>query len=102
VAGNGPEFEKASGMDCRSCETRSGDGEPRRAPAHPVPLWGAERISGLRCGRCGALLGAEDIARLLLDKQSLLEQFGMLTPPTDPESSTTPPRALRVVRQEKD
>jgi len=102
AAGNGPEFEKPTGMHCGNCQTRSVDGEPRRAPAHPVALWGAERISGLRCARCGALLGAEDIARLLLDKQSQLEQFGMLTPPNDPESSTTPPRALRVVRLEKD
>jgi len=89
-------------MHCRSCDTRSVAGEPRRTPAHPVPLWGAERISGLRCARCGALLGVEDIARLLLDKQFQLEQFGLLTPPNDPESSTTSLRALRVVRLEKD
>ena len=88
-------------MHCRSCQTRAVAREPRRAPAQPLPLWGAERISGLRCGCCGALLGVEDIARLLLDKQLQLEQFGMLTPPNDPES-TPLPRALRVVRLEKD
>ncbi|HET8712376.1 MAG TPA: hypothetical protein VFM23_01700 [Gemmatimonadales bacterium] len=61
-------------MYCRSCENP-------RTPAHPGPVWGADRISGLRCARCGALLGAEDVARLLLAKQSQLEQFGMLKPP---------------------
>lgn len=71
-----------------------------REPAHPGPIWGAERISGLRCARCGALLGAEDVVRLLLEKQSQLEQFGMLKPPT-PESPV-PVRSLRVVRAEKD
>jgi hypothetical protein len=88
-------------MHCLGCEARSPQDEAPRAPAHPVPLWGADRISGLRCVRCGALLCAEDIARLLLAKQSQLEQFGLLRPPTDPESSP-PPRALRVVRLEKE
>jgi hypothetical protein len=81
-------------MYCRRCETP-------REPAHPGPIWGADRISGLRCGRCGALLGAEDIVRLLLAKQSQLEQFGMLEPPHDPDSAP-PQRALRVLRLEKD
>ena len=87
-------------MHCRSCEARSRDGATSRKPANPVPIWGAERISGLRCGCCGALLGAEDIVRLLLAKQSQLEQFGMLKPPS-PEPPA-PTRALRVLRVEKD
>ncbi|HXO86640.1 MAG TPA: hypothetical protein VN803_14060 [Gemmatimonadales bacterium] len=45
-------------------------------------IWGADRISGLRCSHCGALFDAEDIAQLLLEKQSQLERFGLLTPPT--------------------
>lgn len=65
-----------------------------------MPIWGAERISGLRCARCGILLGAEDVLRLLLAKQSQLEQFGLLKPPT-PEPAG-PVRALRVIRTEKD
>jgi len=86
-------------MHCRSCEERSREGT-RPEPANPVPIWGADRISGLRCVRCGALLGAEDVVRLLLAKQSQLEQFGMLQPPT-PEP-VAPAHALRVVRSEKD
>ena len=87
-------------MNCRSCEPRSRDDATPREPANPVPIWGAERISGLRCARCGALLGAEDVVRLLLAKQSQLEQFGLLKPPT-PEPPA-PVRALRVVRVEED
>jgi hypothetical protein len=87
-------------MHCRSCEVRSRDDATRREPAHPAPIWGADRISGLRCAHCGALLGVDDVVRLLLAKQSQLEQFGMLQPPNDPESP--PPRALHVVRVEKD
>ena len=79
-------------MYCRSCESP-------RTPSHPGPLWGADRISGLRCARCGALLGAEDVARLLLAKQSLLEQFGMLKPPGE---AGAPARALHLLRSEHD
>jgi hypothetical protein len=92
-------------MHCRPCEARSRDDATRREPAHPAPIWGAERISGLRCAHCGALLGAEDVVRLLLAKQLQLEQFGMLRPPDGlSERSELPPsvRALRVVRLEKD
>lgn len=79
-------------MYCRSCDTP-------REPAHPGPIWGADRISGLRCARCGALLGADDVVRLLLAKQSQLEQFGMLTPPSE---APAPPRAMHILRLEKD
>jgi hypothetical protein len=44
-------------------------------------VWGADRISGLRCAACGTLLDAGDIAQLLLEKQSQLERVGLLTPP---------------------
>ena len=92
-------------MHCRRCEARSRDDATSPEPAHPVPIWGADRISGLRCGRCGALLGAEDVARLLLAKQSQLEQFGMLRPPdraSERAEPQAPPRGLRVMRREKD
>ena len=91
-------------MYCGPCEARWRDDVPPPEPAHRVPVWGADRISGLRCGRCGALLGAEDVARLLLAKQSQLEQFGMLRPPDGPSRPELQPlgRGLRVVRLEKD
>ena len=66
-------------MFCRGCEALSRDGASRRR-ASPVPVWGAERISGLHCGSCGALLDAEDIAQLLLEKESQLAQFGLVNP----------------------
>jgi len=87
-------------MHCGSCEARSRDGATPREPAQHGPIWGAERISGLRCAGCGTLLGAEDIIRLLLAKQSQLEQFGLLKPP--PPDPAAPVRALRVIRVEKD
>ena len=91
-------------MHCRGCEARPRDDATPHEPAHPAPIWGADRISGLRCTRCGALLGAEDVARLLLAKQSQLEQFGMIRPP-DGESEHPEPqllgRGLHVVRLEK-
>jgi hypothetical protein len=89
-------------MHCRRCEARSRDDATPREPAHPAPIWGAERISGLRCAHCGALLGAEDVVRLLLAKQSQLEQFGMLRPPGELPEPQAPGRALGVVRLEKD
>jgi len=91
-------------MYCRSCEARSRDDVTTPEPVHPMPIWGADRISGLRCTRCGGLLGAEDVARLLLAKQSQLEQFGMIRPP---EGDSAHPelqplgRGLHVVRLEK-
>ena len=69
-------------MHCSSCVARGRHDDLPRGPANPVPVWCADRISGLRCGRCGVLLDAEDVARLLLAKQSQLEQFGLLNPPT--------------------
>jgi len=65
-----------------------------------VHVWGADRISGLRCGRCGILLGAEDIAQLLGEKASQLAQFGLASTrydvrPPAPESPTLT-RALRL------
>ncbi|PYO71914.1 MAG: hypothetical protein DMD64_13020 [Gemmatimonadetes bacterium] len=84
-------------MYCSSCQAR-----PRTGAAQGR-IWGLDRISGLRCSRCGALLGADDIAHLLLAKQSQLEQFGLLRPPTHADPTTPQPaaRALRVVRTEK-
>ncbi|HEV8511018.1 MAG TPA: hypothetical protein VGQ48_11265 [Gemmatimonadales bacterium] len=93
-------------MYCRSCEARLGGGAApsKDEAAHPGPIWGASRISGLRCGRCGTLMGADDIAQLLLEKQSQLEQFGLLRPPTPAQRAWqgAPRRALRVIKREKD
>ena len=72
-------------MLCRRCtalSARGGGGGEGNQPqsARPAPLWGAERISGLCCDRCRTPLGVEDISQLLLQKQSQLAQFGLLTP----------------------
>jgi hypothetical protein len=67
-------------MLCRRCEALSHEGASRERAFSPTRVWGAERISGLRCASCGALLGAEDIAQLLLQKQSQLAQFGLVNP----------------------
>jgi len=66
-------------MFCRGCEALSRDGASSRRVS-PAPVWGAERISGLRCVSCGALLDADDIAQLLLEKESQLAQFGLVNP----------------------
>ncbi len=99
-------LRRHQGMHCRSCEARSHHDTTPREPAHLGPIWGADRISGLRCASCGALLGAEDVVRLLLAKQSQLAQFGMLNPPADPAPAAgpepaVPVRALSLVRREK-
>jgi hypothetical protein len=67
-------------MLCRRCEALSYEGASRRQSGALARVWGAERISGLRCASCGALLGAEDIAQLLLQKESQLAQFGLVNP----------------------
>jgi hypothetical protein len=67
-------------MFCRGCEALSYEGVSRRRVSSPARVWGAERISGLHCASCGALLGAEDIAQLLLQKESQLAQFGLVNP----------------------
>ena len=68
-------------MKCRRCEGRAPGVAPRE-PARSRRVWGADRISGLHCSACGTLLDAEDIATLLLEKQSQLERFGLLTRPS--------------------
>ena len=73
-------------MMCRRCtalSARGGGAAMEKAP-RSATVWGADRISGLRCDRCAALLGVEDIAQLLLEKQSQLAQFGLLTPRRSP------------------
>ena len=87
----GLKLEMVTRVNCRRCGAR-----PRDAGGadRPEPSWA--RISGLRCERCRALLDADDIAHLLLEKQSQLERFGLLKPPTVPR------RALRLVRMESD
>lgn len=80
-------------MLCRRCEgvERGGAGHP--AGASPAAVWGVERLRGLMCAACGALLGAEDIAQRLLRKHSQLAQFGLV-------SLSRPPR--RPLRLEED
>ncbi len=77
-------------MLCRPCtalSARAGEAGKPKAP-RTAPVWGADRISGLRCDRCAALLGVEDIAQLLLEKQSQLARFGLLTPRRPPREPT--------------
>ncbi|HEY7192535.1 MAG TPA: hypothetical protein VH439_02260 [Gemmatimonadales bacterium] len=87
-------------MSCRACEDRPITEVAGATSADSGSIWGVERISGLRCSRCGALLGADDIVRLLLEKQSQLERFGLLMPPTLAAPSRV--RTLRFVRLESD
>lgn len=86
-------------MRCRHCEARARGAAPLE-PARSRTIWGADRISGLRCSDCGALLDAEDIAQLLMQKESQLERFGLLTPPRTAAQSTavatTPDPAART------
>ena len=81
-------------MQCRRCEALSQCGAGRgHGVSWRTPLsWGAERIHGLQCVRCDALLGVEDIAQLLHQKHSQLAQFGLVSP--------RPPRPL--IRLEED
>jgi len=80
-------------MLCRRCEALSYEGASLRRAGTHARVWGAERISGLYCASCGSLLGAEDIAQLLLQKESQLAQFGLVNPefpllqPVPPEDS---------------
>jgi hypothetical protein len=78
------------GMFCRACAALSHDGARGRGAVSPARAWGAERISGLRCGGCGALLGAEDIAQLLLAKELQLAQFGLVSPGRPPRKAVPP------------
>jgi hypothetical protein len=64
-------------------------------------VWGADRISGLHCSTCGSLLDAEDIAKLLLEKQSQLESFGLLTPPAAGSEPPPPPTGSGILRLKK-
>jgi hypothetical protein len=63
-------------------------------------VWGADRISGLRCARCGVMLGADDIALLLGEKASQLARFGLASTRYDVRlpapPSPSPTRAIRL------
>jgi len=89
-------------MRCRRCSTPA-PGASRPAEAPRPEHWVADRISGLRCLHCGVLLGADDIAQLLGEKESQLAQFGLLSVPTDsgPPATSTPART-RAIRLWKD
>jgi hypothetical protein len=76
---NGPKIVLRHGMKCRRCSAGA-RGATLPALARSRTVWGADRISGLRCSQCGTLFDADDIAKLLLEKQSQLERVGLLTP----------------------
>lgn len=64
------------------CERCAGLVQPEagpRAESSPGAVWGVERLRGLLCVACGALLGAEDVAQRLLHKHSQLAQFGLVS-----------------------
>ena len=62
-------------------------------------IWGADRISGLRCERCSVMLGAEDIALLLGEKASQLAQFGLVSTTHDGSSpAPASPTRMRAIR----
>jgi len=68
-------------MLCRRCEVPSVDesgGDSRRSGPTPARVWGVERLGGLLCTGCGAVLAAVDIAQRLLLKHSQLAQFGLV------------------------
>ena len=102
LASGGPEFEWGAGMHCRRCGTPAPDAS-RRLEAARSGHWVANRISGLRCAQCGVLLGADDIAQLLGEKESQLAQFGLLSVPADsgPPATSSPARR-RAIRLWKD
>ena len=99
---DGPELESSASMYCRRCRTPA-PGASRGLEAPRSGHWVAERISGLRCGHCGVLLGADDIAQLLGEKESQLAQFGLLSGPDDAEPpATSSPARTRAIRLWKD
>jgi hypothetical protein len=89
-------------MHCRRCKTPApvASNVPESGRTGAGRIWGADRISGLRCARCGVILGAEDIALLLGEKASQLAQFGLAStrydvrPPAP--ASPSPTRAIRL------
>lgn len=89
----GPEFVLPAGMHCSRCKMPA-----PAASSPPDKIWGADRISGLRCERCGVLLGADDIALLLGEKASQLAQFGLASTPHDGSSPApaSPPRTRAI------
>ena len=87
-------------MKCRRCEGRAPD-VALRDRARSRTVWGADRISGLHCTICGTLLDAEDIAQLLLEKQSQLERFGLLPLPASASEPHVAVAAHRLFRLKK-
>lgn len=62
-------------MLCRCCEA----GGIRPGTLSPTTAWGVERIHGLLCTACGRVLGAADIAQMLVHKHWQLAQFGLVS-----------------------
>ena len=87
-------------MHCRGCKPPAppSGGASHAEPERDSSIWGADRISGLRCERCGILLGADDIAQLLGEKASQLAQFGLFSarPDAPTPASPTGTRAIRL------
>ena len=65
-------------MLCGRCETRFANPKGSRARPFPARRSGEYRLlGGLLCTECGIVLPGEEIALLLLQKQSQLAQFGL-------------------------
>src|SRR5882762_11580150 len=100
----GPEFVLHAGMHCRRCKTPApgAPNVPESGRTGAGRVWGADRISGIRCASCGVMLGAEDIALLLGEKASQLAQFGLASTRHDvgsPAPASPPPaRAIRLFK----
>jgi hypothetical protein len=67
-------------MLCGRCEALAVVESARRVAGSPARVWGVERLGDLLCSGCGTILGVEDIAQRLLQKQSQLAQFGLAGP----------------------
>jgi hypothetical protein len=98
---NGPKIVLRHGMKCRRCSAGA-RGATLAELTRSRTVWGADRISGLRCSQCGTLFDAEDIAQLLLEKQSQLERFGLLTPRAAGAEPQAPPAVRGSFRLKKD
>jgi hypothetical protein len=65
-------------MLCGRCEARFADTGSSHALSFPARRRGEQRLlGGLLCAECGIVLPGEEIALLLLQKQSQLAQFGL-------------------------
>lgn len=64
-------------MLCRRCEDLALEGGGRLRSTFPKSRASAGPLGSIICGRCGAVLSAEDHVEPLLDKLAQLAQFGL-------------------------